>query len=579
MSLKLPKRFTIISLILFALCFATLIIISFLKFESKVIDVYFRTQWILNSAIYLFFKFFIPVQALAVVLSFSLFLPSELFTKTSDNYDRKEINANITVVLSVLIFIATFFFVGNEILMPKAYKKNKALQTTTQTARTYKNQANDAFNEDNFIEAHELICKYLAIKSEDKEGLQLKNNIQKRMDNQLALADKANTKSENKIKKYNLTGKEAVATAKNYLNNGDYYSAYYYAQIALKISSTIDMAKTISTQAWTKLSSIEPSKQEIKDYSLFYQKKKGIDLLLSDKSIEAYYLFKKLNSEYPKDEDVKNYLDKSKKEANKLILFIDDAEAALSFPGVLDILFLNINTIEQIEIYSLGKMVTVEGGTYFRDIEIISLSQESGITKHLYAPYGKLVDDYIVLKAIDKDDENVEIVAEYYIKYFAPETANAVKLNYSTELIAGLSTEENLYKNMSLIELFRFKPFLTNLGWPIQPLYIEIVTRILKPCEFMLLSLFLIIISWKYRKKNKGINFLEILFLPVMFFLLVFFSNSYQYMNKIFSSWFYLNFGELTTICVLSLAQIIQFTVIFMLLARLNIGNNSYDED
>ncbi len=79
-----------------------------------------------------------------------------------------------------------------------------------------------------------------------------------------------------------------------------------------------------------------------------------------------------LKVEYPSDLDISKYLIESIRETRKLTYFINEAEDALSFPGITDICFINQNDEAMRELIFFGKMVQIASGTYFEDIEAVS---------------------------------------------------------------------------------------------------------------------------------------------------------------------------------------------------------------
>ncbi|MDC7126883.1 MAG: LptF/LptG family permease, partial [Spirochaetales bacterium] len=533
------------------------------------IDSYFKSGWVFNNTLILFFDYLIPAQCIAIIFTFSIFLPDR--AATALDLRTSDLNKTVTVIILILLLLCALFFAGNEIIKPKSHTKIKTYEYITQTARTYMKQAEEASDRGQLKEALTLVKKYLALKPEDEKGLEFENNLQKRIDSVYLKTDtpQAPQNSEN-LKAEDLTYDEAVTLARSYLENENYYSAYYYSQLAAQLSERKEEARNISTKAWTELTQTGPTKFEKDEYKLFNQKKRGTDLLLSNKPIAAYYLFNELKTEYPNDKDINKYLVESTKKILKLTFFIDDAEKAISFPGTSNICFLNQKDEEGIQLCFIGKMVEGSNGTFFKDIETISLDKNSGITCHMTAPYGKLVDRTIILNGIDRENSKIQIFPEYQTIKKMPDFNNTVNLNIDPALLHGLSTNENIYKTMSIIELIEFEPILQNYGWPEQPLYIELMDRILSPCSFMILSLFMIAIAWKYRKTSRKLPITGFIFSPIIFFIITIMTRLYLYASKLLCSWIFLSIGKTFAILLLTFSQILILIIAFFLIAGMN---------
>jgi hypothetical protein len=270
-------------------------------------------------------------------------------------------------------------------------------------------------------------------------------------------------------------------------------------------------------------------------------------------------------------------LRESIKETRKLTYFIDEAENALNFPGITDIFFVNSDTKETSELCFLGKMVTISDGTFFENIEIISFNNDSGIKRHVTAKYGKLEGDYIVLNGIDRANNNIRLYPDYLVSDVVPRFSNTVKLNIDPGHLNGLSTSGNIYKKMSIIELIEFAPVINGYGWVIEPLYIEIILRILNPCGFIILSLLMIALGWKYRRFSGSIPVAGLVFSPVLIYLVTLVSQAYIYAIRILCTWIFLSFGKPAALSLLISSQIILLLAVFLLIAGLKISEEDSD--
>lgn len=573
MNLSIPKRFLIITAVLYVGSFMFFLILSYIQFAPKDIDLYFKTGWIINNSMLQFFNYLIPVQCTAVLLTFSVFYPKVKSESGIDILTSKNFNQLVTVIIIILLSLTALFFSGNEILKPGFHEKLDSYSYLTKTGRAYLEQAQKAGAAGKLLEAQNLITRYLAVKPHDQEGTEFYNTINKRIDNQYSTADPEDFQNTDSIDSLELSYNDAIRLARNYLEAEDFYSAYYYAQIASQLAEESQDARQITAEAWTSLSKTAPSKLETEQFSLYSRKKRGTDLLLGHNPIEAYYLFNQLKVEYPSDPDVTKYLNESIKETRKLTYFIDEAENALNFPGINDIFFLNIDNEDIREICFLGKMVTIAEGTFFEDIETISFNSNTGVRRHITAKYSKLIGNHLLLNGIDRENNNIRLYPEYLVSDVVPEFYNTFKLNVNPMHLNGLSTSGNIYKKMSMIELIEFAPVIAGYGWMIEPLYIEMITRVLNPCGFIILSLLMIVLGWKYRRFAGKIPIAGLVFSPVLIYVVTLVSEAYIYAIRILCTWIFLGFGKPAALGMLAASQIILLIAAFLLIAGLSTGD------
>lgn len=245
----------------------------------------------------------------------------------------------------------------------------------------------------------------------------------------------------------------------------------------------------------------------------------------------------------------------------------------MNFPGIQSICFINTNKDNLKELFYIGKIVDLVEGVYFKDIEVVSFHPDLGIRSHFTAEFGKLVGDHIVLNGIDRENSSIRIVPEYIVSQKIPELYNTVKLNIDSKLFHGLSVSENIYKKMNIIELYEFQPIIEELGWPSEPLFIEIINRILQPSAFIILSLIMIAMGWQYRRYEGRIPVGAIVLSPVVVYILALFSDTYLYGLKILCSWFYLDFGKTAAVALLAASQVLMLIIAFFLIAGLKVSD------
>ncbi len=569
MNLSIPKRFLIISAVLYVCSFLFFFIINYVQFAPKNIDLYFKGSWILNSAMIRFFDNMVTIQCCAIIFTFSVFYPRIKTESGIEVLTAKNFNSLVTVVIIILLLLTAVFFTEKELLQPRLYQKLDTLSYLTKTGRAYYEQAEQYSADGKLFEAETAIKRYLAIKPDDEAALDLFKTISGRIENQYSLAERDAPVSSESEPVRDLTYKDAMKLAENFLKTEDYYSAYYYAQIASRLSGGAGDARGLSSEAWALLSETEPSSEETEAFSLHNRKKQGTKLLLAGKPIEAYYLFNQLAVEYPEDPDIIKYTKESVRETRKLTYFIDEAENALSLPGITDICFLNVNNETERELFYCEKVVFLSEGIFFRNIETMAIGSDKGVLRHMTAEYGKLYGDHIVLNGIDRENNKIRIIPEYLVSDSLPELYNTIKLNIDYNLLGGLSSSSNIYRKMNIIELYEFEPLIAAFGWMVEPLYLEIITRILNPFAFIILSLIMIAISWKYRRFAGKLPVAALILSPALVYIIALLTEAYIYGIRILCGWLFLGFGKPAALALLTSSQVILLITAFLLIAGL----------
>ena len=218
-------------------------------------------------------------------------------------------------------------------------------------------------------------------------------------------------------------------------------------------------------------------------------------------------------------------------------------------------------------------MVSLNTGTYFSNIETISINS-NGVTAHMTSDYGKLNGDHILLNGIDRENRNLRSFPEYHTADGLPELYNTLKLNIKWTHPASLGSSGDLYRKMNIIELIELEPVIANYGWMAEPLHIEIITRVLNPCGFMILSLLMIVFGWRYRRFSGRITVAGFVLLPAVVYILTLFSGTWIYGIKLVCSAVFLNFGRAAAISILASSQVILFLAVFLLIAGLRTSDD-----
>jgi hypothetical protein len=195
--------------------------------------------------------------------------------------------------------------------------------------------------------------------------------------------------------------------AQRYYDEGDYYSAHYYASLALANPAVAPRASALVAAATAKIDPETPlqskaTPEEVAARRLAKDKRAAYEFFQREDWVTAYYEFGRLRSIYPDDTDIARFHDLALSRALASAFLIDEAREAMMEPGFTSLLF-SERQENGIAVTAIGKMVGSAKGTYFEDVETLRYQPGKGPTLHVWARYGKLAGDGILLRALDPE--------------------------------------------------------------------------------------------------------------------------------------------------------------------------------
>lgn len=346
--------------------------------------------------------------------------------------------------------------------------------------------------------------------------------------------------------------------------NEEWFDAHYYAEEGIKIASpkepNLEQLKQISRDAWNNISETHSKKRSAGE-KIFEEKYSGYLALMKNEDLQAYYIFRNLNENYPeldKDNDVQFYMEIARKRVEQKYFFIDETLELETFESANDVYFCN-KRADGSEDVLFFKGMTVQkaaGKTiqYLRDFYIITLKNGEW-HRTLHVPYAKVmslsvkelnenaktyleIDDeteyvpYILLKSVGRNQENQVIEPEYIYadgrRASSPEYL-VYPLSYSSFLMLEESSEDP--KTLSFSSLYSLSKAAASFGYSQQVFTHIFYNRVLYPIFILILFILVAITSWNYRIGQTGffkmswliafpfLAFIAFLFYKVTYFL------------------------------------------------------------
>ena len=525
------KTFSLI-LIFYLSFFVLFAFYSFLNFPiSKLLSLY-RWPFVWANSLILLIDYLIPVTAVAAAVAFSVSFNTVSTKLKKSRPFHKLISANLALLIALTV-LYTVLVLG---VHPYLHEGLDRLFSLSSQAKVFHDRANGFLGQEEYQAALENFELYLTIDRKNEEILERRDDVQLMS---ISRRNEQNGPRETKELEQleEPQASELLARARAYFDREDYYSAHYYATLAAETGNVQTAARRLAGKAWQKISSLEPGRADREARNLFERKKEGYKAFMGKSYVEAYHIFYELRKLHPDDPDVLVYFGRSKEKAAGVSFFIDDAQQIDPLPGLDDLLFVNgrdseEQTGEEREIVFIGKTVFLGEDVYFKDIEAIRFELGGEVKEHFQAAYGKLIDSYINMNGISREDPEQRQNPRYFVERTSPAGDEDLEALLYLEPALGdlknLRAGKGLPKSMSFIDLWSFRKELGRYGYIEQLFTIELLMKLLHPFTFLVLSLFAMALGWSFRARYLSRPpIIAYLFIPIFPLVAAFISSLY----------------------------------------------------
>ena len=469
----------------------------------------FKWHWIVNDAVVGLIDLAAPLFATAVILTFSLFVARQEFSSGRSGLRFSEITR--PCIVAIVVFAGAYTVVLGTALPAAARRRDDAVATSRMIRELWRvGRASYARQEyATAIRDLELFLMFMPPNQERHEmavsARSFIEDARRRVDRDPFVATAAApTRSAHDL--LNLTTADLVATASDFFTHRDFFSAHYYAELALSESPTHAEALRIKTRAHDEILSPDSRPLEQLERERFEKKRAAFTALQNDDPITAYYGFRELMDEAARDPDVERYLDEAiDRIFNDLSFFIDEVEGVVGFPGRTNVVFLS--SAEPPVFVSAAKVIIAPRGTYLVRVEVMGLADDASPAYHFSSEYGKLVGDHVFLEAIDRDDPNRRYVPYHHIPDGRPEIDRMVR-------IPTQGPELSPYRAMALIsaasgdlaaapiqDLIQMRTYLPTVAIAAAPIEMELLMRFASPFTLVTFGVFALATGWSLRAR------------------------------------------------------------------------------
>jgi tetratricopeptide (TPR) repeat protein len=258
--------------------------------------------------------------------------------------------------------------------------------------------AKDAYDSGDYAAAEAYILRCKAIDRSEQRYIELNDRIQEAL---IRAGDRAADTRRSEPSAAEAPGwfeaNRFYLEALSARDEGRFFDAHYLAKRSLALyPGRREVAKLVD-ESWTLMRSLAPSAQEVEDAAFYGRKLEGYRLFSANEFLEAYRLYTALAEIRPDDPDVANYRAKSAQGLISVAFFIDEEERAFSQANAVPLVLAKGQGTDARSL-SARAAVSSPSGVYMRDLVYVSATME------LRAPFGRIQDDALYLRAVDKDN-------------------------------------------------------------------------------------------------------------------------------------------------------------------------------
>lgn len=324
-----------------------------------------------------------------------------------------------------------------------------------------------------------------------------------------------------------------ITRARKFLEEEEYFSAHYYAGRALDIDADSPQARQIAARARQALQSQTPSEEEEADASFFKRKRDGYMALYEDDDpITAYYVFKSLREDRPRDPDVQRYYQEALDAVQEVSFFIDDAQENVDIPGRYNVMARYRDEGDSTTHLWVDKIVMGTGGAYFYGIEALS-TRDGERLYHFAAEYGKMVGEVLNMRGIDRDVAQRRKTPQYFHGSRPAEEMALLRIPVSIDALMRASYADSGMKKAGVLELLDMRQSFTALGHRVEPVYRELLDRLIMPFTFVILSILAVALGWQWRSRSLSRpSVVVVAMAPLVFLLAYWITTLYTYLHR-----------------------------------------------
>jgi len=532
-----------------------ILIFKFILPGSEAPLLIYSGNWRIIQGVLEIFNFFPALIFSALVIPFGFTMFEESFKSFSDMF-FKHLLASVVTAIVAFIFYGLIFF----IISPLVKEHEENLRFSGELYHLAKKNAYSSRDSGDWFEASQFlnICNRIWYNSPELENLKvevavnLNQQISDEKDDHLnaravilrELRGAAGMSLSGGERPVNAT--KALEMSREAFNDERYFDSHWLANLAVRLAADGSVeeknAAEFASSAWNMISSLEPNKSDLRQYELFKLKLEGYEAMGTGDWIRAYYIFLELLKYTPDDPDAKNFLANCEVEAANSAFFIDEME--LSVGEILNGAVFSLPNGNNRAVMRFSSLTLSADIAYGFGFDYIDFDTDMNLRSNGTARYVKIKPITFESPAEKPGGERVKkhqiVIMTHSLNRYNEDN------NYQYELLAGIEPEGRIIlditfedflllakvrRGLSALQinnLFEASAKMEKAGYVKEIFQAEVLNRFGSVFFFLPMSIFVIVIAWRYRAKKKPRYFFVLMLpiLPVVFHAFVFLYRS-----------------------------------------------------
>ncbi|MCL2720516.1 MAG: hypothetical protein FWD47_04160 [Treponema sp.] len=497
--------------------------------ESPLIIYLFN--WRILQGVLEVFNLFPALALSALVIPFGMASFEENYQSFSEIFFKRLAVSVVTAIIAAVIYGLIFF-----LALPMLKNYEEGLKYSGELYHLAKKNAQERRDSGEWFEAAQFIGICDRIWYHSPELVSLRDEININLEEQLAMesieeyyARAALARERQRIEisplsedQRPLTSTQAIAMGRTAFSQERYFDAHWLANLGMRLAGNNNVeqaaAARLAGEAWDMISSQAPNQRDIRLLNIFNLKLSGYQAMEAGDWIRAYYIFLELMSITPDDPDVKNFYAASEEGAKTVAFFIDEME--LSIGEILTDAVFSLPHKSGRAVMRFSSFTISADVAYGFGLDYMEFDDDSNPKASVTSRYAKLLPVTIADKqqilvltnALDRTDKDGNFDSEW--QFGTPEPGG-IFLDIDFEDFILISHVRRGLANLPINELFAAAERLDDAGYVTQIFQAEILNRFGSALFFLPAAIFVIIIAWRYRAKQRP-RYLFALLLPVL---------------------------------------------------------------
>ena len=513
-------------------------------------------SWKIRESILLFIFYFPFIYTSALIFAYPI-----IFGKFGPAKMQRRSSAMIRFIQHFFIFslaVLSFYVVLAEAVKPilMEYQSRSVYQALTH--KEYTKLAKEAYDRNDYSQAGDHIDRALSIWPQSEDAMKL-NEMIKIAGEKLSLdkTDSVLRKNISEEDNISMTAESALKRAEMAALAFDFYTAHYYAKLAMQTFQDGDPlkidAENLAVRAWAEVEKGLASYKDAPSIALYKSKKAAYETLQRGDYIKAYYSFLQIDSSMrasnpdKKDPEVERFLNLSRVELEKNVFFTDELKNIPNFIMKGDISF---TVGEHSHEYAVLKIHGISYGSstlrneiYLMNVLYTRLGISNAEKWSIIIPYAKLievVDDegknrlMLQICSVDRYSEEKNVYPKVLSGELPRENAHNILLPMTMTDFILIEKSISGPSAMKISDLYYFSLIAEKYGLKKEAYLSEVLYRLTEPLLLLIVSLLVLILAWRFRvSPGRRLNKRLFLFSPLCPFLSYILMETLRYIFKL----------------------------------------------